>query len=63
MVVSSEIFSFYFKSILYSLKRYQENTSSSIGVRNTEFVWFPEVRGHLLGTGVAGPIAVVCCDL
>lgn len=52
-------------SILHSLQGCQENTSPRGGpeMRTTEFVLFLEVRGHLLGTGVAGPIAVVLRDL
>lgn len=65
MVVSSKASSFFLRWILHSVQGFWGNTSPRVGleVRTTEFVLSLEVRGHLLGTGVAGPIAVVFRDL
>lgn len=64
------IFSFVLKSIMNPQKRSQEAASLKMGsgghtlLGKIPFASFPKVaRGHLLGAGVAGPVAVVFRDL
>lgn len=65
MVVSSERLSFFLNVTYILFKDVGQTLPSPVRpeVRTTGFVLSLEVRGHLLGTGVAGPIAVVFGDL